>query len=51
MEREKKIAKKTKISEMYIAKKLLELANNEYDKNGISKKAHIGYYLQKMLDH
>ena len=43
----KEISKKSKISEMYIAKKLLELANNEYDKNGKSKKAHIGYYLQR----
>ena len=36
-----KIAKKTKISEMYIAKKCLELAENENDE----KKSHIGYYL------
>ena len=38
----KQISKKTKISEMYIAQKLLELAKSE--KNG-SKKNHIGYYL------
>ena len=36
----KDIAKKTKISEIYIAKKLLELAKNEE-----GKKKHIGYYL------
>lgn len=36
----KEISKKSKISEIYIAKKLLELAENE---NG--KKSHIGYYL------
>ncbi len=36
----KEISKKSKISEIYIAKKLLELAKNE---NG--KKSHIGYYL------
>lgn len=39
----KELAKKTKISEIYIAKKALELASNENDKT--SKKAHIGYYL------
>ena len=38
----KEISKKTKISEMYIAKKLLELAQ-EGDIG--SKKSHIGYYL------
>ena len=42
----KEISKKTKISEMYIAKKVLDLANDEYEKNGKTKKAHIGYYLQ-----
>lgn len=36
----KEISKNSKISEIYIAKKLLELAENE---NG--KKSHIGYYL------
>lgn len=36
----KEIAKKTKISELYITKKVLELAMN---KNG--KKSHVGYYL------
>ena len=39
----KQISKKTKISEMYIAKKILELAK-ENEKE--SKKNHIGYYLQ-----
>ncbi len=38
----KQISQKTKISEMYIAKKALELAKKE-DLN--SKQAHIGYYL------
>ena len=41
----KEICKKTKLSEMYIAKKILQLSKNEYDKNYLSKKAHIGYYL------
>ena len=36
----KEISKKTKISEIYIAKKLLEIASG-----GKGKKAHIGYYL------
>lgn len=39
----KEISKKTKISEMYIAKKLVELAQKEEDTN--SKRAHIGYFL------
>ena len=39
----KQISKKTKISEIYIARKLLELAK-EADFGG--KKSHIGYYLQ-----
>ena len=39
----KEISKKTKISEIYISKKLIELANQEKEIN--SKKAHIGYYL------
>ena len=38
----KEISKKTKISEMYIAKKMLELAKSQ--KLG-TKKSHIGYYL------
>ena len=38
----KEIAKKTKIAEIYIAKKVLELASNQ---NENTKEAHIGYYL------
>ena len=38
----KEISKKTKISELYITKKLLELAHNGKSN---SKKQHIGYYL------
>ena len=38
----KEISKKTKISEIYIAKKILELAKENKDKG---KKAHIGYYI------
>ena len=38
----KEISKKTKISEIYIAKKILQLAEDNKD-NG--KKAHIGYYI------
>ena len=38
----KEISKKTKISEIYIAKKILEIAKNK--KEG-SKQCHIGYYL------
>ena len=47
----KEISKKTKISEIYIARKMLELANQNYEENkidgtgNICKKAHIGYYL------
>lgn len=37
----KSLSKKTKLSEIYIAKKLIELANNAK----ISKQRHIGYYL------
>ena len=37
----KKISEHTKISEIYIANKLLELSN----KNVEDKKRHIGYYL------
>ena len=40
----KEISKKTKISEMYIAKKLLELSREAPEE---SKKSHIGYYLQE----
>ncbi len=40
--RVKEIAKKTKISEIYIAKKIVELANLEKQE---PKKGHIGYYL------
>ena len=39
----KEISKKTKISEMYIAKKILELAKNGKKD---TKESHIGYYLQ-----
>ena len=38
----KEISKKTKISEIYIAKKILQLAQNN---KGNGKKEHIGYYL------
>ena len=38
----KEIAKKTKMSEIYIAKKIIELANEERTK---TKEKHIGYYL------
>ena len=38
----KEISKKTKISEIYIARKLLELAQT---KSNTTKKSHIGYYL------
>lgn len=38
----KEISKKTKISEIYIARKSLELAKNT---EGIRKQTHIGYYL------
>ena len=41
----KEISKKTKISEIYIAKKMLELAQENFEKEGENKKAHIGYYL------
>ena len=54
----KELSKKTKISEIYIAKKALELAEEEMnngEKLDINKKAHIGYYLisrgkQKLLN-
>ena len=38
----KEISKKTKISEIYITRKLLEIANKN---EGKGKKSHIGYYL------
>lgn len=41
----KEISKKTKISEIYIARKMLELAEKNFEKEGKSKKSHIGYYL------
>lgn len=41
----KEISKKTKISEIYIARKMLELAQDFFKKKGTSKEAHIGYYL------
>ena len=42
----KEIAKKTKIAEIYIAKKALELAREEQEKTEeITKQTHIGYYL------
>ena len=41
----KDIGKKTKISEIYIAKKTLELAKENFEENGINKKSHLGYYL------
>lgn len=44
----KEISKKTKISEIYIARKCLELSSIEYEKsnmNSNNKKAHVGYYL------
>ena len=39
----KEISKKTKISEIYITRKILELANKDMSKE--EKKKHIGYYL------
>lgn len=41
----KEMSKKTKISEIYIAKKILELSKKNFEKEGQNKKAHIGYYL------
>ena len=43
----KQISEKTKISELYIAKKVVELSNRYVDKEYIEdkKKSHIGYYL------
>lgn len=41
-----RIAKKTKISEIYIAKKCLALSQKAFNDYGEeSKKAHVGYYL------
>ena len=41
-----KIAKKTKISELYIAQKCIELAQNGYERMGEnSKQSHVGFYL------
>ena len=44
-----KIAKKTKISEVYIAEKTIELSNRYKNANDIKdkKKSHVGYYLLK----
>ena len=41
----KEIGKKTKISEIYIARKILELAEENKHKSINIKKSHIGYYL------
>ena len=41
----KEISKKTKISEIYIARKMLEIAQENFEKEGENKKSHIGYYL------
>lgn len=41
----KGISKKTKISEIYIARKMLEIAQENFEKEGVNKKSHIGYYL------
>lgn len=41
----KELSKKTKISEIYIARKTLELSQENFEKKGQNKKAHIGYYL------
>lgn len=43
----KQISKKTKISEIYIAKKCIELARQHHEENGHTPKAHVGYYLIK----
>lgn len=39
------ISKETKISEIYISKKLVQLANYAFNENLNEKKMHIGYYL------
>ena len=44
----KQISKKTKVAEIYIAKKSLELAKEKYEKTDqkqVNKNEHIGYYL------
>ncbi len=41
----KEISRKVKLSEIYISQKALELASNVYEKEGETKRAHIGYYL------
>ena len=41
----KEISNKTKISEIYIARKMLELSEESLEKEGKNKKSHIGYYL------
>ena len=41
----KEISNKTKISEIYIARKMLELSEENFEKEGKNKKSHIGYYL------
>lgn len=41
----KEISRKVKLSEIYISQKALELASNAYEKEGETKRAHIGYYL------
>ena len=41
----KEISKKTKISEIYIANKALQLAQNAINAEKNIKKTHIGYYL------
>ena len=43
--RVKELAKKTRVSEIYIAKKCLELANKNLSDDKENKKSHIGYYL------
>jgi len=41
----KQISEKTKISELYIAKKSIELASKNENQGKLNKKSHIGYYL------
>ena len=48
LEKITEISKKTKISEIFIAKKIISLANRYKEKNTsleVSKKSHVGYYL------
>ncbi len=40
-----KLAEKFKVQEIFISKKVLEFAGEEWDKGSRDKKAHIGYYL------